>query len=91
MENSKQTPIHRTAKALNIKSPAAETTKPRTFFPIGAYSLDMCMKSCAGMNARNMTETACGAVAFRADMANVTNLGGSRFWNTGCDSPRMQM
>lgn len=46
----------------------------------------MCWQACTGMNACNITDTACGAVAFRADMANATNLGRNRFWNTDCDS-----
>jgi hypothetical protein len=44
------------------------------------------MQACAGMNAYNTTNTACGAVVFRADMANVTSFGGNCFLKTSCDS-----
>jgi hypothetical protein len=44
------------------------------------------MQLCADMNAYNMTNTACGAAIFRADMANVTDLGGNCFFKTSCDS-----
>ncbi len=79
MEKLKQTSILQMAKASNIESRAPETAKPR-ILPISAYSLDMCMQVCADMNAYNMTNTACGAAIFRADMADVTDRGGNCFF-----------
>jgi len=48
-----------------------------------AYSLDMCVEACVSFTHNNYTGTTCGAVAFRADMANVTSLGGNCYLKQG--------
>jgi hypothetical protein len=75
-----------TGRTFRYQVTCGKDCQVKNIFPIWAYSLDMCMQACANMNAYNATDLACGAVAFRADMANVTSLGGNCFLKTGCDS-----
>lgn len=55
-----------------------------------AYSLDMCVDACVSFTRNNYTGTTCGAVAFRADMGNVTNLGGNCYLKEGGCVPVVQ-
>lgn len=61
-------------------------------FPIWAFSLDMCVEACVNMNSVASTELPqCKAVAFRADMGNVTTLGGNCFLKSNCSQPVTQL
>ncbi|TVY45476.1 hypothetical protein LOCC1_G004976 [Lachnellula occidentalis] len=48
-----------------------------------AYSLDMCVGACVSFTRNNYTGMSCGAVAFRADMGNVSGLGGNCYLKQG--------
>ena len=50
----------------------------------------MCVQACVNMNGGAATGVQCRAVAFRADMANVTTLGGNCFLKTNCSQPVTQ-
>lgn len=61
----------------------------QNIFPIWAYSLEMCVQACIGMNQYHTTNKKCTAVGLRTDMGYYLQgvLGGNCFLKINCSKP----